>query len=876
MNQNYDFKCLSDPSMKWNAFLKNVSVLAGHWTGMILLGVMVSFASMVAAEEDAGSESETNSSESTRKTVQELQEHLSSEERPARQSAATDLVIRTSPKAVELITSVLTNGSDRQKQALLTAIAGQVGSDQSVTHLLEPILRIYARRTNGSDSALIEAVSYYPDSALLETVGRLLTDLARNGSPDDSRKILQRARLVRVLGNPEVQVEPIAVANQLHTLSDQLPKVLHPELLIVLQKRFHFYNMATYGEWKKWWEENQSMSDAEIYRILLQKKSDGALKEWKTSVNRLFAASREGTEPVMNNLLAVNDPRKLVFLLQKIQGQSNPGRFVSDGSSVLKLLSTQQHPGVSREVIKTIGTLELNQAREDVEEFVNHYRPSVREVVANTLGVIGNEQSGKRLLEQFDRENNNSVLIAILDAFRDLKYQESILKLHDRLLQDPDLKDSVRNEIVSTLGTMQQVKSLPVLRTLLKSSEPEGDVTLRFNIALSMGQIGSVEGVPALIKLTDAPTPSVRGAAAQALGNITFEGTEKGSARHEKALTALFKLLRQSEDATVKRRAAKSLSAIALPKTTDHLAELITGRKNGVEDVIRSAMKNMLNTYPQKLNNVIPVLQDAGHHSLVREIAGGVDDELMTNMSDDRRNRLLVEFAESYLAAEDWSSAVSTLDKVNNDALSGSVKMMRVRAYIGLGNYTEATSSLDDLEQQVDQGTSGWWRIQYLRAWMKYRKGPVQEAISFIQNELRPQSPPDSINEKLKQIEEKHKTVQAEISMRLEELMNQEGSDTSSGEKESHLKELLQNKRYHTFIVRRAVEKLPSTPEQARSKLSSTLVRLLNEITGSSVPYSEDMKTQAVEKMLAQWNSWLTEQGRDQTGSGTSEDGSGS
>ncbi len=879
MNLNCDFKDLNERTMNRDEFLKPFLLRSAVAISILGFAFWMLLTSSVLAEEEPPSEAGQTSS-SDQETLEELQEHLTAEERPVRQNAASDLVLRTSSAATELVSSLLTKGSDQEKEALLTAIAGQVGEEDSVAHLLRPILRTYSRKTNGSDRALIEAISYFSDSALLETVRGLLTQLANKKEDPGSPAILQKARLIRVLGDSQVQVDPIALGNQLYSISDQLPPVLHPELLIVLQKRFQFYEMTTFEAWKEWWKQHQSESDAEIYRTLLQQKSDVALKEWKTSVKRLFTPSEQGGEPVISDLLSVNDPRKLVFLLQNVRNQSKPDRFVSDGSSIIELLTNQQHPRVLREVIKTIGTLELKKARSDVEKFVDHYRPSVRKITANTLGVIGNKKSGKRLIEQFEREDISAVLIAILDAFRDLKYQESIMTLQDRLMQDTGLKDSVRNEIVSTLGTLQQVKSLPVLTSLLQQSEPEKEVTLRFNIALSIGQIGSVEGVPALIELTDAPTPSVRGAAAQALGNISFTEDQNGSSQREKALSALFKLLRQSEDATVKRRAAKSLSSIALPGTVDQLAELIAGRENGVEDVIRSSLKNTLQQYPEKLSNVIPVLQGAGQHTLVREIAGSMSDEALDELPEDQRNRLFVEFAESYLATSDWSSVLSILDRVTQEDLSATVTLLRARAYIGLGNYTEASSSLDDLEEQVEQGTSGWWRIQYLRARMRYRKGPVREAISFIQNELRPQSPPDSINEKLKQIEEKHKTVLAEISMRLEELLTQEDTDNPDGdqeqENEKHLNTLLGDERYHTFVVRRALEKLPSKPEDVRSKLTPTLVRLLNEITGCNVSYSENIEAKTVSNMINEWESWLTNQGDKKADSGASQDSSGS
>ncbi len=827
------------------------------------------------ADSDQNTSNRSSSGETAERSVKELVNELSSDERPPRQDAASKLVVRKSKKAVHKVSELLYSGSDREKSALLTAIANEVGSENSVTHLLKPILLTYARHVNGSDTTLVEAVSYYPEDTLLQSLESLLTGYTTDTRKTFKMTLLQKARLVRVLSRNQIQADPIAAARLLVPLLDTLSPELKSEILVVLQERFHLYLKTRFEDWKLWWNEQKTKKDAEIYRSLLRQRSDAAFQDWKGAVDHLLAVTGDkSSSPSVDKLLQTKDPRKIVYLLQQIQEHPDRENLIPEGEKVLMLLSDQSHPAVRREVIKAIGVLNINEGRDEVTKLIDHYRPSIREAVAVTLGKIGNGTSGERLAEQLRNEKNRSVMIAILSALKKLDYKEAVFILHDQL-QKTNLHASVRNEIVSTLGSMGQAKSLPILKSLLRKSEPEEQVTLRFNLALSIGEIGVLEGVSPLIELLESPTPSVRGAAALALGNISFEGQAKGGLENKKALRALFQLLQQAEDPTVKRRAAKSISKISIPRTADQLAEVIVAGEGEIEDVIRDALSNILEKYPEKLTSVIPVLQDDGHHSLVVEIAGQLEKETLNSLDKSTYRSVTVGFVKSYLAVSNWSKAMALLERMEfQDQKPAHVAYLEAKTYIGLGNVSEAGKVLTDLEDQTEKGTRGWWRVQHLKARLLYRQGTPEKALTFINETLRPQSPPDDINEKLKRIEEKHKTVLKIIDQGVSDLLSgsangETGEDEGNGENsesgsETQFEALLEMGRYHRSIVRRGLNRLPDDPQKIKEQLTPRFSQVMNDITGCDISFSGNEDVETVQKMRDQWENWLN---RDQSSS---------
>lgn len=849
--------------------IKNGALTVELMKNIVLPGIVFLFVFPVIllgqAEESAGGE-ESGQGEAS---IQELVQHLSSDDRPVRQEAASKLVTNQSSEATGAVSRILNRGGDVEKGALLTAIVDKVGAEESISYLLEPLLTEYARQGNEKNEALIEAISYFDGRLILDSILKLLRKRSSVDGQKPSISMLSKARIIQLTGNEKLKLNPVRVTRRLLDVSDTLPQELHSEIVVALQQLYDFYSFSSFDDWKTWWNENRDVSEANRYRRLLGKQSSGGLTDWKHAIDRLFSlAGDQEVELKFEELLRTRDPRKLLFVLKKIREYVNGQGISPDAGPFISHLSERHSPRVQLALIQTVGKLELKEAREKVESFVGHYRPSIRKAAAAALGRVGNDASGELLVKQFEDETNDGVVIALLKAFKELNYRKAIFSMHDRLIRSSRLSPSVRIEIVSTLGSMGEKKSLSVLTSLLEETEPEEDVTLRFELALSIGQIGAVEGVPALIQLTQAPTPSVRGAAAQALGNIAFNEESDDDPEHRNSLDALFELLREAEDPTVKRRAAKSIAKIARTGTPRRLAELIVKRENGVEDVIRTALKNTLQRYLKPLSKVVSTLQEAGYHALVTELAAVRDKERFQQLDKQTRVSLLIMFVESHLKEGNWSDALSLLDNIESAESTQSIRdlsLLRVRANIGLGNYSKARSLLNELESDTED-TSVIWNVRYLRVRLLYEEGPPERALSYIRNELRPKSPPESINKRLQNLEKQHEQALEAIKQHLTFLLNR---NNASEDARNRVDELLQFRPYREKIVRRVLDELPSSSGKIANVLTPALVRLLNSITGTSFNAEDTSDVQELEKALRSWNDWL-DQRTAETGNGSS------
>jgi len=788
--------------------------------------------------------------------LNDWKEKLSSEKRPRRQEAARKLVRHGSTQSKDFVVRTLAGATKREKEALLTGIANGVSAkESSVEHLLKPLLRRYARSFGDGGTALIEAASYYPGEKILSTIETLLIEEPNGGNPQ--RLLLQKSRLVRLLGGTKIDTDPIRTGRLLITLTRTLPDELYSDLVTAFRENFHVYSLSSVEECRTWWKEHKDASPEQLYRDIARKTSRQALGNWKDVVRKLFSAHGTGSAKLYANLLTTPDPRKIQFILKHLR-QTPPEKDRSRlGKQISALLSRGYPATVQRDTLATIEQLQLEETRSSVEKRLSSFRPSVRAAAASALGAVGNETSAKRLTERFRLEQNASVTESLVQAIQELNYRKAVPAFKKRLLQPGSISSSVQSAIVQALGALGTRQSLDGLTTFLEETDPENDEDLRFDLAYSIGQIQHPRGVPPLVRLTNDPQSSVRGSAAQALGNISFDRETDAdvASLRQKAVDALFRLLGDSDqDTTVRRRAANSIASIGTASSIPRLTELTLEQQDNQNTYRRDTLVTLLKKFPEQLAETVSTLLDNDRAALVTHIDGQFSPDKLKPLADETNTLLRVLFARAHLAMRNWSRVITHLKNIGSvEAVDKNrIKLIRIEAYLGIGNLAEARKRIETMLENAEKTSSLWWKLQALRVRRHYQQPPPRSSLKRI-DKLLNQSPPSDVAAELKRIRKDYKTNVKTIEQALNKLFS---NDDPSAVQEP-LNTLVDLTPFHPHIVRSALDRIPMDPDRALETVTPPVARLLSKITGTERKLSGDASPDQVKDARADWSAWL-------------------
>lgn len=220
-------------------------------------------------------------------------------------------------------------------------------------------------------------------------------------------------------------------------------------------------------------------------------------------------------------------------------------------SALLKLLMSDTASYVRSAAVKSLGGLGAAQTNRShlpalLKTLQTDADPEVRIAAAQTLGRIGGNEVVKALQAVLETERQGRVQVeAIGGIFRQENAGMAALLL--RLLDNPNLDLSARNETVRCLGQTRHASAQEKLTALL-TKDPEDSV--RQAAATALGSFDNTNAVAALANAlaTDAE-PNVRGEAATALGKLR-------SARTPAAVSALITALQSDRDNSVKAAGA--------------------------------------------------------------------------------------------------------------------------------------------------------------------------------------------------------------------------------------------------------------------------------------------------------------------------------
>ncbi len=827
-------------------------------TLLLVIFLVTGTGQLALVSQNDGDTAADGSAPNEEEAIENWVKNLSSDKRPVRQEAARNLVLNDSTSSTRATVRVLSTGIQKEKEAILTIIASAVSGDrESVEHLLKPMLRRHAQTSGDGGSVLVEAVSYYPAERIQTTIHELLVEEPLNGTVAKSQQLLEKARLIRLLGSERISMDPIRTGKLLISMIDSLPEELHPDILQIFQSNLHVYSISTVEQCRDWWNEHRELSPDELFRNVAERTTDRALKDWKNVVTKLFSAHGTGSAKLYADLLETPDPRKQLFLLNKLRETPPESDRSLLGEKTAGLLSRNTPARVSLSTLKTVEQLELTGARAEVEGLLSSFRPAIRAGAASALGQIGNEESGNRLTEQFKIEDIPDVSVSIVQAIRELDHKAAVPELKKRLLREDDFSSGVQKAIVQALGTLGQTDSLQALTAFLNRTDPESNEALRFEIADSLGQLQHPRAVPPLVRLTNDPNASVRVSAAQALGNISFDESDpsKNGDLRSKALDALFELLKNTdEDTPVRRRAASSIASTGTASSIARLTGLVIENPETTPSYIEEALIALLKKHPDRLLRTARTLQENDLHPLVAQIDEQFDLNRIEGGDELSVTELRFLFARTHLELENWSTVITRLKNI--EETSGDRKeqqqLMRIRAFIGLSNFSEAKSHISSLLENTEEGASLWWKLQVLRTRLDFRTPPPATALERVDDLLK-KSPPSDVASALKRIREKHKTNVETIERILENITGSGNSNTDPEDVQT----LINLSPYHHMIVRKSLDLLPSDPEQAKRLMTPALAKLMGDITGRKLSLSDETTPEQVKDALDEWAKWL-------------------
>ncbi len=811
-----------------------------------------------SGEEQNGQKGQDRDGKKDDPSLQDVRENLSSPDRPVRLNAAKQLVLQDEASFSRAVSQILVEGSDNEKNAVLTVLAGFFPDDRKkVSHLMTYFLLRVSKNSFADTADLQEALFYFPSEEILDEVKTLLLDGRMNGDLSTNKVLLRKSRLLLLLGENRDKLPVKKVCELLLNNSGELDKSLHPEIVATLQKLFYQYSLTTVGDWKTWWEEHRSLTKTEIYRRILKRLSEREFKMWRAHVPNLIRGSGKAREKLYADLLSTSDPRKVVFMLEFIR-KNPPGEEKRDPikDSLKRLLNEDQHPQVRQQVLVTIRELNITDLRGTVRAHIQDFRPVIRKSTVSALGVIGDSDSGALLLEKFREEQNPGVLEEIVKSLEKLQYSNAVEGFEWYLTEVEEASEVVVIEVISALGSFPTARSVNILKNHLQKTDPKSDRSMRFEIAYSFGQMGRVEAVKPLLKLTRDPHPDVRDSAVQALGNISFSpkaNNEKSPDEElrRQAVDRLFELMDDNEEeSNVRSRAAVSIGQIGTKKDIKRIRERFDEAETPVQNSLRKALRTMLlDRYKEQLLAEVRHLREGGYHEFVADL---IETHLNQNEEDQKdRNLLKLRLAQSKMAAGDWSGAVSAVENLEKNLADRKLQILLIRfeAFIRMSSLQEAKKIAGTLEELLEEESENWWKFQVEKARLLIQRGRPEQAGEFIRRRMDNGNVPDGIKAQFEKLRERANQLKKKIAGALNQMVK-------SGKIPD---DLAGSKSRQYFAVKKALRMLQEKFKQENPEGIATLSHFLGKTTGRVHNLESSSGETERKEAISDWKSWIEE-----------------
>lgn len=417
-----------------------------------------------------------------------------------REQAAKRLLARAGRETNEVLTKVLVDFDDRERQlAVLRALASATNPDPV---FIDPVMSLLADKGPLIETAA-QALAVYKSS---EPVRNKLTQFAWNRS----MAVAPRSAVIKALGK---LVDRRAAASLIDLLNQDENALIRDAAADALAEMTGVtQNARDVQRWNQWWAANREKPEAQWSNDLLRRNA-ARVAEVEKRLDRLreFAATT-----VQKDYKAAPDVEKVKILISYLQSDSEDIRLAA-----VRLVYNE---------VALFGGKMPAPILEALHAMVGDSATEVRKQVATTLGAANDPGAVTALLAQLSQEQDPDVRAEIARALGPTHDTRAVDPLLERL---GDASFSVARAAADALKDLAPYLREPknaamakqaAARLMQRLRNTEGNMSmapLRQSVVEALGQLGDPSSLTLFSKLLDRrEAPKVRIAALRGLGLI--------------------------------------------------------------------------------------------------------------------------------------------------------------------------------------------------------------------------------------------------------------------------------------------------------------------------------------------------------------------
>lgn len=846
-----------------------------------------------ATKQQATRETVRSDDDLEKETIQKWIKQLQSEKESERNTASKRLLTTREQKVVRAVVTQFVSGKEESTSFLLNRFRKRVRNHpEEMTYFLPPFLEAQSSFATEQSRALKKAIRSFALGDVFPLIREELRKNVRGRSSQElsrDRSYAEISRILRFLAEWKTQDLHLLIQNTLQ-LPRILPDSLSNEIVAVLQNQTRLYSIGTLEEWREWWNNNKGNTGAQLFRKIAVDRTDYFRKESEIVMGTFIKSLDKGEwEKVAGVLEKLNNSYVKMILMKTMEEGFSGGEEVPRIKKLLREHAQPSHlPMVRRQAIRTISALKDQTMAKGLVPLLEDYDPEIRKLVMETLRKLESSSIEETVVEQFRDEHHPEVLQGYVELVTSLGFREAVPEIKRRLRGEGPDSFSVAVSMIEALGTLNASGSVEVLQKVLDRSgrrTKEQQETIRFWTAHSLGGIGEASGVPLLVDLSRYPNENIRREAVKSLGKITFEKDENDYLKQtQNRLNEI--LSSDSLSASVKGTAASSLGNVGSKEMVEVLLPYVTEEDSDLQRDIRSAIQNLVRSYPETLPSVTEQLEKQKYYGLIvsileqfpslqktspDEISGDEDAEDLKDLDPSTIGKLKVSLAEAYLKNQDWRSSLETLRGGSSFIEKESFfrpLFMRLKIHRELRNFRKFFSIYDQLAAEFEEKSTQWWNLQEHLLRTEFARGKLDTVLNKKEELAVSEADSEQIQKHFRSIFQKAGALKEEGEAFLDEIL---ALESLPGDKlQEKLQPFLDSMPRRLFLVQQLLKRIreenqkkendsESDPKVGLSDFKKTLYAdLLGRLTGKR--FEEVDSEEPWQTALEDWKQWLEEQ----------------
>jgi len=354
------------------------------------------------------------------------------------------------------------------------------------------------------------------------------------------------------------------------------------------------------GAWAEWWKHRQDEPESRLLGNLLRhfreecRRRETALERVQARLIRQLTDAYEAADPKEKPRLALAQ--------------------LEDAVPQVRALAARQAAGMARTVLAAGNGEARKPYQELLAALLKHLgdeSPTVRAAAAEALASWQEASAGAVLLARLDSEKVPEARAAVASALGTLKVVEAVPKLV-AMLDSPNDIEVIRAAgaigLIGEKNAANVVSVEPAIAPLCRLARSASQAPVREAACLALAKIAPPPAEDVLSAALEDPTPSVRFAAAQGLGNLGKAG--------DKTIAALTSRL-QDENKGVRQAVAAALAKLDGPEAADKMADRLKAGAE-TEPAVRNALWEAIRALADRATTA-EVAQELGDRFFARE-----------------------------------------------------------------------------------------------------------------------------------------------------------------------------------------------------------------------------------------------------------------